>query len=92
MALGGQSLCEIHDSNTGEAIYRCWTLWKPGSKGTGTKMTIAFLPWPTSIYDLQTFVSFDVQIRNGLDWIDRNFEDVVRARKTQCICIGSQDM
>ena len=28
--------------------YRCWTLWKPGRRGTGTKMTIAFLPWPTS--------------------------------------------
>ena len=28
--------------------YRCWTLWKPERRGTGTKMTIAFLPWPTS--------------------------------------------
>ena len=25
-------------------MYRCWTLWKPGRRGTGTKMTIAFLP------------------------------------------------
>jgi hypothetical protein len=24
--------------------YRCWTLWKPWSWGTGTKMTMAFLP------------------------------------------------
>lgn len=30
--------------------YRCWTRWKPCRDGTGTKMTIAFLPWPTSIY------------------------------------------
>lgn len=30
--------------------YRCWTRWKPCREGTGTKMTIAFLPWPTSIY------------------------------------------
>lgn len=30
-------------------FYRCWTLWKPWRRGTGTKMTIAFLPWPTSI-------------------------------------------
>lgn len=29
--------------------YRCWTRWKPPREGTGTKMTIAFLPWPTSI-------------------------------------------
>lgn len=29
--------------------YRCCTLWKPARDGTGTKMTIAFLPWPTSI-------------------------------------------
>ena len=32
-----------------EEAYRCWTLWKPGRRGTGTKMTMAFLPWPTSI-------------------------------------------
>ncbi len=32
-----------------EKAYRCWTLWKPGRRGTGTKMTMAFLPWPTSI-------------------------------------------
>ena len=31
--------------------YRCWTRWKPWREGTGTKMTIAFLPWPTSICD-----------------------------------------
>ena len=29
--------------------YRCWTRWKPCREGTGTKTTIAFLPWPTSI-------------------------------------------
>lgn len=28
--------------------YRCWILWKPWRRGTGTKMRIAFLPWPTS--------------------------------------------
>ena len=32
------------------STYRCWTRWKPCREGTGTKMTIAFLPWPTSIY------------------------------------------
>lgn len=31
--------------------YRCCTRWKPWRDGTGTKMTIAFLPWPTSIYN-----------------------------------------
>jgi hypothetical protein len=30
--------------------YLCCTRWKPCREGTGTKMTIAFLPWPTSIY------------------------------------------
>ena len=30
--------------------YRCWTLWKPWRRGTGTKMTMAFLPWLTSIW------------------------------------------
>ena len=34
--------------------YRCCTLWKPWRDGTGTKMTIAFLPWPTSIYNDQS--------------------------------------
>ena len=29
--------------------HRCWTLCQPGSSGTGTKITMAFLPWPTSI-------------------------------------------
>lgn len=29
--------------------YRCCDLCQPWSRGTGTKMTIAFLPWPTSI-------------------------------------------
>lgn len=29
--------------------YRCWTRWNPCREGTGTKMTTAFLPWPTSI-------------------------------------------
>ena len=33
----------------GDATYRCCTRWKPCRDGTGTKMTIAFLPWPTSI-------------------------------------------
>jgi hypothetical protein len=28
---------------------RCCTLCQPWRRGTGTKMTIAFLPWPTSI-------------------------------------------
>jgi hypothetical protein len=28
--------------------YRCWILWKPWRRGTGTKMITAFLPWPTS--------------------------------------------
>lgn len=28
--------------------YRCWILWKPWRRGTGTKITMAFLPWPTS--------------------------------------------
>jgi hypothetical protein len=32
-----------------DKTYRCWTRWKPCREGTGTKMTIAFLPWPTSI-------------------------------------------
>ena len=40
-----------------EGAYRCWTLWKPGRRGTGTKMTIAFLPWPTSICVLDRRVS-----------------------------------
>ena len=31
--------------------YRCWILWKPWRRGTGTKMRIAFLPWPTSTYN-----------------------------------------
>lgn len=29
--------------------YRCWILWKFWRRGTGTKMTMAFFPWPTSI-------------------------------------------
>jgi hypothetical protein len=33
-----------------QGIYLCCTLWKPDKRGTGTKITIAFLPWPTSIY------------------------------------------
>lgn len=32
----------------GRRKYRCWILWKPCNRGTGTKMMIAFLPWPTS--------------------------------------------
>jgi len=35
---------------TREGTYLCCTRWKPCREGTGTKMTIAFLPWPTSIY------------------------------------------
>ena len=38
----------------GRYAYRCWTRWKPWRDGTGTKMTIAFLPWPTSIYSDQS--------------------------------------
>jgi hypothetical protein len=33
----------------GVYAYRCWALCQPWRRGTGTKMTIAFLPWPTSI-------------------------------------------
>ena len=29
--------------------YRCWALCHPARRGTGTKMTIALRPWPTSI-------------------------------------------
>lgn len=43
--LGGISGGEGEGGRRG---YRCWTLWKPGRRGTGTKTTIAFLPWPTS--------------------------------------------
>lgn len=32
----------------GDEMYLCWTLRKPPKRGTGTKTTIAFLPWPTS--------------------------------------------
>lgn len=39
---GWRAVCEV--------AYRCWTLCQPWRRGTGTKMTIAFLPWPTSIY------------------------------------------
>tara|TARA_R110002060_G_scaffold23406_8_gene31687 strand:+ start:1094 stop:1753 length:660 start_codon:yes stop_codon:yes gene_type:complete len=38
----------IESSGRGEISYRCCTRWKPWRDGTGTKMTIAFLPWPTS--------------------------------------------
>jgi len=36
----------VDDSKRVETVnaYRCWTLWKPWSWGTGTKMTMAFLP------------------------------------------------
>lgn len=29
--------------------YRCWERCQPPRSGTGTKMAMAFLPWPTSI-------------------------------------------
>lgn len=32
----------------GYPSYRCWILWKFCRRGTGTKTTMAFLPWPTS--------------------------------------------
>jgi len=47
---GSQSRPFIANCLKGSETYRCWTRWKPCREGTGTKMTIAFLPWPTSIY------------------------------------------
>lgn len=37
---------------------RCWTLRKPGRRGTGTKTTMAFLPWPTSSCSGQEELAF----------------------------------
>jgi hypothetical protein len=42
-------LLTVEVRKEGGETYRCWTRWKPCREGTGTKMTIAFLPWPTSI-------------------------------------------
>jgi hypothetical protein len=42
--------CDLSACRGWGRTYRCCTLWKPWRDGTGTKMTIAFLPWPTSIY------------------------------------------
>jgi hypothetical protein len=42
-----RTVCSVPKPKT---AYRCWTLWKPGRRGTGTKMTMAFFPWPASIY------------------------------------------
>ncbi|KAL0630952.1 hypothetical protein Q9L58_010193, partial [Maublancomyces gigas] len=36
------------ENGGGDEMYLCWTLRKPPKRGTGTKTTIAFLPWPTS--------------------------------------------
>lgn len=48
---GGYKLAGSANQEGKERTHRCWTLWKPCREGTGTKMTIAFLPWPTSICD-----------------------------------------
>lgn len=37
---------------------RCWTLRKPPRRGTGTKTTMAFLPWPTSSCGRQEELAF----------------------------------
>jgi hypothetical protein len=44
------SLLYLDCRERGGQAYLCCTRWKPCREGTGTKMTIAFLPWPTSIY------------------------------------------
>jgi hypothetical protein len=55
LELTGQSVvCQLMGLDSRYACvelstYRCWILWKPWRRGTGTKMAIAFLPWPTSI-------------------------------------------
>ncbi|KAI9166530.1 Dynactin subunit 4 [Paramyrothecium foliicola] len=52
LELAGQATQEVSERRQKSGIentYRCWTRWKPCREGTGTKMTIAFLPWPTSI-------------------------------------------
>lgn len=46
---GAEIFLWVCGMDIGERIsYRCWILWKPWRRGTGTKMTMAFLPWPTS--------------------------------------------
>lgn len=50
------SLCAWLSSLFMEWAYRCWILWKPWRRGTGTKMAMAFLPWPTSICNKKLLV------------------------------------
>ena len=52
--MSGQYYGSRHAPVDWRGTNRCWTRWKPCREGTGTKMTIAFLPWPTSIYQDQS--------------------------------------
>lgn len=47
--LGSAGESEMLDARSRRGLsYRCWILWKFCRRGTGTKTTMAFLPWPTS--------------------------------------------
>lgn len=85
-------LLQFHFACAVGVSYRCWILWKPWRRGTGTKMRIAFLPWPTSTCNQvsQTLSACHAQCSNPIHLFDSIWTAIDHPSTTQARMLLSQ--